>query len=169
MNEPREMDALAAIDELIKETVAGDPQAEREYLRSKWIGEIILQLVVQRDQAGLTQQQLGERLGKAQSAIARLERGSDLKLSVVFDHLYASGVVPTGRIPVKDLESAREDLATPPIKRQVNPAQPAVATDHQQGVAPQWHGHREQEGESPSSDTPPPTEPKHGRRKVKAA
>lgn len=150
MNEHREMGALAAIDELIEETVAGDSQAEREYLRSKWIGEIILQLVVQRDQAGLTQQQLGERLGFAQSAIAHLERGSDLELSVVFDHLFASGVVPTGQIPVRSLESASEELAAPSIRRQVNPGHPSPATDHQQDVAPSWHSPREQGFESPS-------------------
>jgi transcriptional regulator with XRE-family HTH domain len=161
------MDALAAIDELIEETVVGDPQAEREYLRSKWIGEIILQLVVHRDQAGLTQQQLGERLGKAQSAIARLERGSDLKLSVVFDHLFACGVVPTGQVPVKSLKSARKELIAPP-GHQANPGHSTPATDHQQGVTPQWHGPREQGNELPSSDAPH-TEPKHGRRKVKAA
>lgn len=169
MNEHHEMGALAAIDELIDETVAGDLQAEREYLRSKWIGEVILQLIVQRDQAGLTQQQLGERLGKAQSAIARLERGSDLKLSVVFDHLFACGVVPTGQIPVRSLESAREELAAPSNRPQTNPAQPTSASAHQQDVASSWQGPREQELEPASSDTSPSAEPKQSLRKAKAA
>src|SRR5688500_12650888 len=87
------------IDQLIEELVR-TPEQRQTYLRTGWIHTIIMQLIHHRVDAGLTQKELGQRMGKQQSAIARLERGDDLKLSVLFDYLAALDLTPAGRMPV---------------------------------------------------------------------
>ena len=95
------------IDQLIEELVR-TPEQRQTYLRTGWIHTIIMQLIHHRVDAGLTQKELGERMGKQQSAIARLERGDDLKLSTLFDYLAALDLAPAGQIPTISLEEAVE-------------------------------------------------------------
>lgn len=93
------------IDQLIEELVRS-PAQRQSYLRTGWIHTIIMQLIHHRFEAGLTQTELGQRMGKQQSAIARLERGDDLKLSTLFDYLAALDLIPEGQIPVNSYSEA---------------------------------------------------------------
>lgn len=90
--------ATLTLADLIEEFVR-TPEDVRIFRRTGWINGIMRQLIGARCDAGLTQAQLGERMGKQQSAIARLERGDDLKLSTLFDYLAALDLVPAGQIP----------------------------------------------------------------------
>lgn len=72
------------IDELIAEFVQS-PDDIHVFLRTGWISRVIMQLIQTRVEAGLTQKEVAERMGKQQSAIARLERGDDIKISTLFD------------------------------------------------------------------------------------
>lgn len=67
-------------------------------LRTQWIHQVFLQLIEARLEAGLTQAELAHRLDRHQSAIGRLERSDDIKLSTLFDYLSAVGQIPTGKI-----------------------------------------------------------------------
>lgn len=96
---------MMTIDQLIEELVR-TPEQRQRYLRTGWIHTIIMQLIHHRVDAGLTQKELGERMGKQQSAIARLERGDDLKLSTLFDYLAALDLTPVGQIPVNSYSEA---------------------------------------------------------------
>ena len=80
--------------------------SDKKMLRVGWIHTVIMQLIHHRVVSGLTQKELGERMGKQQSAIARLERGDDLKLSTLFDYLAALDLTPTGQIPVDSYSEA---------------------------------------------------------------
>ncbi len=93
------------IDDLIGEFIR-TPEQRQNLLRGEWISRVMLQLVSARVEAGLTQSELGARMGKQQSAIARLERGDDLKLSTLFDYLAALDLTPTGRIPLGSYSEA---------------------------------------------------------------
>jgi hypothetical protein len=93
------------IDDLIAEFIR-TPEQRQNLLRGEWITRVMLQLVSARVEAGLTQSELGARMGKQQSAIARLERGDDLKLSTLFDYLAALDLTPTGRIPLGSYSEA---------------------------------------------------------------
>jgi transcriptional regulator with XRE-family HTH domain len=93
------------IDELIAKYIR-TPEQRQKILRVGWIHTVMMQLIHHRVDAGLTQKELGERMGKQQSAIARLERGDDLKLSVLFDYLAALDLTPTGQIPVDSYSEA---------------------------------------------------------------
>jgi transcriptional regulator with XRE-family HTH domain len=87
------------LDDLIAEHIR-TPAQRQMLLRVGWVNRVMLQLVSARVEAGLTQAELGERMGKQQSAIARLERGDDLKLSTLFDYLAALDLTPAGQILV---------------------------------------------------------------------
>jgi transcriptional regulator with XRE-family HTH domain len=93
------------IDELIAKYIR-TPEQRQKMLRVGWTHTVIMQLIHHRVDAGLTQKELGERMGKQQSAIARLERGDDLKLSTLFDYLAALDLTPTGQIPVDSYSEA---------------------------------------------------------------
>jgi hypothetical protein len=98
------------IDQLIDEFVR-TPEQQQRFLRTGWINEIMFQLIHARSEAGLTQKELGERMGKQQSAIARLESNNDIKLSTLFDYLAALGLAPVGEIPVKPYAEAASRFA----------------------------------------------------------
>lgn len=97
--------ATYSIDQLIEEFVR-TPEQRQRFLRTGWINDIIVQLIHARIEAGLTQKELGERMGKQQSAIARLERNDDLKLSTLFDYLAALDLTPADQIPLGSYSEA---------------------------------------------------------------
>jgi len=101
--------ATCTIDQLIREHER-TPEQQRAYLRAGWVSDIISQLVRLRIDAGMTQQDLGERMGKQQSAIARLENSNDLKLSTLFDYLAALGFAPADEISVGSYADAVSQL-----------------------------------------------------------
>lgn len=99
-----------AMQDVLDTFVVGDESAERSYLRAKWIETVMLQMISARAAAQLSQSELGARIGKPQSSIARIERGSDIKLSTLFDYLSAAGMVPVGEIPCETLEVQRQGI-----------------------------------------------------------
>lgn len=98
------------MQQVLETFVVGNESAELSYLRSKWIETVMLQMVSARSEAQLSQRELGARIGKPQSSIGRIERSSDIKLSTLFDHLSAAGVVPVGEIPCEPLRVQRQAL-----------------------------------------------------------
>lgn len=85
-----------AFAELVRTLVDdGRPEAAAAaYLREDWVSGVIALLRAARREAGLTQGEIADRLGTTQSAVARLERGDDAKLSRVWDYLWACGKTP---------------------------------------------------------------------------
>jgi transcriptional regulator with XRE-family HTH domain len=95
---------------LMEEFVFDDDGSVREYLRQEWLEGIFAQLIEARVAAGLSQTQLGERLGKPQSSIARMERGADMKLSVLWDYLAALDKTPQSTLALEDLSDVEARL-----------------------------------------------------------
>jgi transcriptional regulator with XRE-family HTH domain len=122
------------VEDLIAEYIR-TPEQRRMFLRKGWIHDVIMQLIRVRCDAGLTQAELGERLGKQQSAIARLERGDDLKLSTLFDYLAALDLTPADQIPLGSYSEAvrripgAEDLAGEDSSVQQDSAPSVLAAD----------------------------------------
>lgn len=112
MNDDQTMDAreTGTLEELIRKHVR-TPEQQRRFLQRRWTNDIVLQLIQLRSEAGLSQREIGERMGKQQSAIARLESNNDIKLSTLFDYLAALGLTPAGEIPVKPYAEALERFA----------------------------------------------------------
>lgn len=85
-----------AVEDAIRDLLAHDDEAAREYLKESFLARAMLALFNARRDAGLTQEQLAERLGTKQSSIARLER--DLSGSVTLRRFVevalACGVMP---------------------------------------------------------------------------
>lgn len=80
--------------DLIRELLETDGESARHYLRESWLAGVFGLLRSSRRAAGLTQQELADKLGVKQSAIARLERAGDTKLSTVWNYLAACGQAP---------------------------------------------------------------------------
>ncbi len=94
-NTPEEDDdEIVDLDSLFEEVVLSDGDSEREFLKTQWIERVLNQLVSLRVTNNVTQRELGERIGKPQSSIARIEAASDMKLSVLWDYLSAIGLSP---------------------------------------------------------------------------
>jgi transcriptional regulator with XRE-family HTH domain len=105
-----EDDEIVDLDALFDDLVRSDPKSEHEFLRTQWIERTLNQLVSLRIKHNLTQRQLGERIGKPQSSIARIESATDLKLSVVWDYLSGLGLAPDVLRPATPLDDAVNDL-----------------------------------------------------------
>lgn len=97
MDEQIEHEATVTIADLLDRYVRTREET-MELLRTRWINQILLQLVTTRIDADMTQTELAERMGRHQSAIGRLERGDDIKLSTLFDYLSALERIPDGHI-----------------------------------------------------------------------
>ena len=80
-----------------------------EYLRSAFLSSAVDALFNARRKAGLTQEQVAQKLGKKQESIARWEADIDGKMSLrqYFDLAIASGHVPLN-IVLEPLESVRD-------------------------------------------------------------
>lgn len=92
------------LDSLLEEIVLSDRESQLEYLKTQWIERILNQLVSLRARNNVTQRQLGERIGKPQSSIARIEAGSDMKLSVLWEYLSGLGLTPDLPLQIKALD-----------------------------------------------------------------
>ncbi len=119
-----EVDALGAqdtgtIDDYIRALLLESDATADAYLRESWIASVFALLRDTRRAAGMSQQQLADRLGMKQSAIARLEGAEDTKLSTVWKYLAACG-------------KAAADLEAVPLERLrafalANPGAPRTA------------------------------------------
>jgi DNA-binding XRE family transcriptional regulator len=101
--------AIEQLDDLFDFTINGDvderldlfddgneaADAERYYLRARWVYGVIAKLREARRQAGLTQEELALLLATKQPSIARLERGGNTTfLERIWDYLYTCGASP---------------------------------------------------------------------------
>lgn len=101
--------AIEQLDDVFNFTINGDvggrldlfddgdeaAEAERYYLRARWVYGVIAKLREARRQAGLTQEELALLLATKQPSIARLERGGNTTfLERIWDYLYACGASP---------------------------------------------------------------------------
>lgn len=84
------------------------PEAIAAYLRAGWLAEAAAALREARRAAGLTQQEVAERLGTTQSAIARMENDFEGRYTLrrYIDYLLACGRVPLD-IATEPIEAAR--------------------------------------------------------------
>jgi transcriptional regulator with XRE-family HTH domain len=89
------------------------------------VNDIIVQLRDARESQGLSQVELGKRLGVAQSQITRIERGaSDIRLSTLVETAHALGLEPV-LIPKLLLPAVRHLLA-----KQKGGIEPTLTTPH---------------------------------------
>ena len=117
------------LGDLVQEFVQS-PEQVQTFLQTGWINRVMLQLIAARIEAGLTQSELGYRMGKHQSAIARLERGDDLKLSTLFDYLAALDLTPAGQILTGSYTEAVNQVTTGSGAKtgEASPVQEQIAT-----------------------------------------
>lgn len=90
-----------------------------EYLRSAFLSSAVDALFYARRKAGLTQEQVAQKLGKKQEAIARWESDTEGKMSLrqYFDLAVASGRVPLN-IVLEPVESVRDFVIDHPEEPQ---------------------------------------------------
>ena len=67
---------MSEIDKLIKRKTGDDPELQKYYREESEKLDIAVALVLLREEEGLTQRQLAEKVGKPQSTIARIENGT---------------------------------------------------------------------------------------------
>lgn len=103
---------LGTIDQLVSEAMS-DEESSREVLRERWIASTISKLRSLRRSLKLTQQEIADRLGTKQSAIARLEAEDDISLGRLWDYLFACGKSPV-EIEYVSYELLREFVAQKP-------------------------------------------------------
>lgn len=96
------------------------------YIMAKYsVNDVIVQLREARESQGLSQVELGKRLGVAQSQITRIERGtSDIRLSTLVETAHALGLEPmlipksllpaVGHLLTKQKSGIEPTLSTPP-------------------------------------------------------
>jgi transcriptional regulator with XRE-family HTH domain len=90
------MESTGSVEDAIKELLASDDEAAREYLKESFLLQAMSALFHARRDAGLTQAQLAERLHTKQSAIARYERDftGSMTLRRFVEIAIACGVAP---------------------------------------------------------------------------
>jgi len=91
----------------------------REYLKADFLAAAVDALFYARRQAGLTQEQVAQKLGKKQEAIARWEADKEGRMSLrqYFDLAIASGRVPLN-IVLEPVESVRDFVIDHPEEPQ---------------------------------------------------
>lgn len=105
-----DIEITGTVEDAIRDLLAHDDEAAREYLKESFLTHAMLALFNARRSAGLTQTQLAERLGTKQSSIARLE--GDLSGSITLRRFVevalACGMAPTelSLAPVEDIRRA---------------------------------------------------------------
>lgn len=57
----------------LKMRLMQNPEFAKEYARTKPFADVVMQIIIARNEAGLTQAQLARRIGTTQSVISRLE------------------------------------------------------------------------------------------------
>lgn len=98
-----------AVTDLLRELLEESDESASAYLMESWLASAVAALRDARRQAGLTQEDIAERLDTKQPAIARLERDHEGKFSLrrFAEYALACGVLPLD-ILLKPVEELRE-------------------------------------------------------------
>lgn len=103
------------LDRYVLKRDAREPGYAKRFERESHAFRVGVQLQVAREQAGMTQQQVAERMGTRKSAISRLENNAgDVRLSTL--QRYAEAVGRRLVIEVAELEQARSTPVRKPRK-----------------------------------------------------
>ncbi len=127
------------IDDLVRDLLLESDETAIMYLRESWIASAFALLRDTRRAADLSQQQVADRLGMKQSAIARLEGAEDTKLSTVWKYLTAcgQGVADLEAVPLERLRTfALTDSGAPRTAQVVDTASIQWLFDVSQGRRP---------------------------------
>lgn len=115
---------MSDLERLIAELKAEDPEFADGFERGYEAFRVGVMLQVAREQAGLTQQQVAERMGTKKSAISRLENNAgDVRLSTL--QRYAEAV---GRRLVIEV-AALEEEGRPTVVRKPRKSRKLIAAD----------------------------------------
>lgn len=135
------MESAGTIEDIIRDLLASDPEAAREYLKESFLLNAMSALFHARRDAGLTQAQLAERLHTRQSSIARLERdqSGSVTLRRFIEVALACGVMPfdISFVPVEEMIRFASEAAETPRTQEVFAAWAASHATTQQVSAPQ--------------------------------
>ncbi|SKA09170.1 Helix-turn-helix [Pilibacter termitis] len=83
---------MSEITDLIQKYSEKDPEFAKEYAKEKERLATAVAVMKLREEMGLTQRQLAEKLGKPQSTIGRIETGvTDVKFSTLAEIAFALG------------------------------------------------------------------------------
>lgn len=76
-----------------REQFLSDPQRRALYEQEAMIGELWLQMIEARQAAGISQQEIADRLGVSKSKVAQIERKgyATMSLSAILDYIHALG------------------------------------------------------------------------------
>jgi transcriptional regulator with XRE-family HTH domain len=82
-----------SVTEMVRDLLADDPEFVKQFENRIAERELIKALMIARSRAGLTQEQLAEKMGCGQSKLSKLESGidSDMRLGDILAYLKASG------------------------------------------------------------------------------
>jgi transcriptional regulator with XRE-family HTH domain len=117
---------MSEVERLIAEFKAEDPEFAEEFERGYDAFRLGVMLQLAREDAGMTQQQVAERLGTKKSAISRIENSAgDLRLSTL--QRYAEAV---GRRLIIELGDPVEEVK-PVAARKPRKSRKLVAADSQ--------------------------------------
>jgi transcriptional regulator with XRE-family HTH domain len=82
-----------SVTEMVRELLADDPELVKQFENRIAERELVKALTIARNRAGLTQEQLSEKMGCGQSKLSKLESGidADMRLGDILAYLKASG------------------------------------------------------------------------------
>ena len=108
MNEINDSAVAGPLADETRRFLTSNRETARRYLRQSWLSEAMRSLREARQQSGLTQKELAQRLNTTQSAIARLERDDEGRLAL---HRYVDYALACDRLPfdigLESLENIR--------------------------------------------------------------
>jgi|SRR5579872_5770753 len=116
-----------SVTEMVRDLLADDPEFVKQFENRIAERELIKALTIARSRAGLTQEQLAEKMGCGQSKLSKLESGvdADMRLGDILAYLKAAGcslklsIVPdeTNSSPLVLLQPSKSNAANDPASR----------------------------------------------------
>lgn len=116
-----------SLENLEREIIDESDESADAYLRESWLSAMMAALRNARRSAGLTQQELAERLGTQQPAVSRLEHDEDTTFERFLDYLMACDRMPFEELQTAPLQGLRRYL-------RANPEAPRTAAAYKA-----WH------------------------------
>lgn len=129
------LEDAGTLDDAVRDVMSESEASRQAYLKESWLAATIALLRRARQQAGLTQADLAERLSTRQPSIARLERAEDTTLGRLWDYLAACGVAPAEIETMAVSDLARFVEANPAGARSASVVRTWLADDEHEGRA----------------------------------